>query len=40
MKLKVRTLWADERMPVDDIAEQNIELGPFESKLFKFHRLL
>lgn len=34
MKLKVRTLWATEREPIDNIAEQDIELGPFESTLF------
>lgn len=34
MKLKVRTLWAAEREPIDNIAEQDMELGPFVSKLF------
>ncbi len=33
-KLRVRTLWADERIPIDQIAELDMELGPSESKVF------
>lgn len=39
MKLKMRTLWATEREPIDNIAEQDMELGPFESKLFNVQQM-
>jgi hypothetical protein len=33
-RLRVRTLWADEKIPIDEIAELDMDLDPSEAKVF------
>ena len=37
--LKLRTLWADEKIPIDTVVETPLELGPFETKPFGLDRV-
>lgn len=39
MRLKVKTLWAAEKEPIQDIVEEDMNLGPFQTKQFKVDQI-